>query len=465
MKDIKIKSNKYEQILNLNQPIKNSYFTNIKRSNCSIISFLNSAIIAFLLVNSIINKNKIKILFNYNSKNTINQINNKKLIEKINNNYKSIIRQSNEIKNDLIGIKEQIEKIKSIIFKNKLKNKLDKEQNINNDKNNIIYSKIDKDMIGIKYPEIKFDNIKSKIINNKLISSLILFLEQLEVKLIYLEKEINVTKLYSFYTSRTLYLKEKGIYYDDSNLTELHNIVSWLVIHKSTQLKGIASDKYLACKYVKIKLGVNLCKQRIAVYNNVEEIKFDEIIKLGDVILKVSNGCHDNVFIYKNKKNNIEIIKQKIKKAFSRDFALVVPEFFHLYSKKRIILEKTFYPLTDLYEFKFYIVNREIKIIYIRVVINHNVFRYYYDSNFNYLEGPKNYSLNISIFDKNSLEQLKDYAYKLSEDFPNFIRVDLYLFHNKIFLSELTFDPRDGHPFLRNSEIIRNAGKNYKRVD
>ena len=310
-----------------------------------------------------------------------------------------------------------------------------------------------------------FDDIKSKIINKKLISSLIEFLGQLEVKLIYLEKEINVTKLYSFYTSRTLYLKKKGIYYDDSNIKELHNIISWLVIHKSTQLKGIASDKYLACKYAKIKLGENLCEQRIAVYNNIEEIKFDEIIKLGDVILKVSNGCHDNVFIYKNKKNDIEIIKQKIKKAFSRDFGLIIPEFFHLYSKKTIILEKMFYPLTDLYEFKFYIVNRKIIIIYIRVIVNNNVFIYYYDSNFNYLKGPKNYSFNVSIFDKKILEQLKDYAYKLSEDFPNFIRVDLYLFHNKIFLSELTFDPQDGRPFLRNLQIIRNAGKNWIRVD
>lgn len=99
-------------------------------------------------------------------------------------------------------------------------------------------------MIGIKYPEIKFDDIKEKLINNKLIYSLFEFLEQLEVKLFYLEKEINITKLYSFQTSRTLYLKEKGIDYDDSNITELHQIISWLVIHKSTQLKGIASDKY-----------------------------------------------------------------------------------------------------------------------------------------------------------------------------------------------------------------------------
>lgn len=221
----------------------------------------------------------------------------------------------------------------------------------------------------------------------------------------------------------------------------------------------------MACKYAKIKLGVNLCEQRIAVYNNVEEIKFDEIIKLGNVILKVSNGCQDNTFIYKNKKEDIESIKKKVEKSFSRDYGLVVPEFFHLYSKKRIILEKMFYPLSDLYEFKFVIVNSEIKFVYIRTTINEKNCAYFYDSNFKFLYGSKDYSFDVSIFNRDTLEQLKSYAYKLSEDFPNFIRVDLYVFHNKIFLSELTFDHQNGKPFMSNLELIRKAGQSWKRID
>lgn len=314
----------------------------------------------------------------------------------------------------------------------------------------------------MKYPEIMFSNIKSKLINKKIISSLVEFLEQLEIKLIYLEKEINVTK---FYTSRILYLQKKGVEYDDSNITELHNIVSWLVIHKSTQLKGIASDKYLACKYVQIKIGENLCEQRIRAYNNIEEIEFNEILKLGNVILKVSNGCGDHVFIYKNNKENIETIKQKIKKVFEKDYGLVMPEFFHSYSKKRIVLEKMFLPLTDLYEFKFILVNCDIKMIYIRTSINDDIRVFYYDSNFNFLFGEKDYSFDLCIFKKNLLNKLKKLAIKLSEDFPNFIRVDLYLFHEKIYLSELTFDAHDGLPFLRNTEIIKKAANNWKRFD
>ena len=53
----------------------------------------------------------------------------------------------------------------------------------------------DKEMIGLYYPEIDFDKIKSKIINFNLISALIDLINELEIKLIYMEKEINITKL------------------------------------------------------------------------------------------------------------------------------------------------------------------------------------------------------------------------------------------------------------------------------
>jgi hypothetical protein len=260
-------------------------------------------------------------------------------------------------------------------------------------------------------------------------------------------------------------LEKKGIEYDDSNITELHNIISWLVIHKSTQLKGIASDKYLVCEYVKMKLGKNLCPHRIGVYNSYDEINFEELLKIGNVILKTSNGCNDNIFIFKNIKYDIEELREKVKHIFYKNFAFKVPDFFHFYSKKRIVLEKMFIPLTDLYEFKIIIVNHNIKIIYVRVNYNNKLNFFYYDSNFNLLNNETRHFFNISKFNKKILTKLKNYAIKLSEDFPNYIRVDLYIFQNKIYLSELTFDSNDGEPFLRDNKIIINSAKYWKRID
>ena len=71
----------------------------------------------------------------------------------------------------------------------------------------------------------------------------------------------------------------------------------------------------------------------------------------------------------------------------------------------------------------------------------------------------------ISMFGIEILNKLKDYAYRLSEDFPNFIRVDLFVFHKNIYLSELTFDSVHGIPYYANKEIIINAGKNYTKYE
>ena len=67
---------------------------------------------------------------------------------------------------------------------------------INSDKYESNFT-IDKDMIGLKYPEIFFDKIKSEYIKGKIISSICEFLTQLEIKLLYLEKEIN--RIISYY--------------------------------------------------------------------------------------------------------------------------------------------------------------------------------------------------------------------------------------------------------------------------
>lgn len=366
-----------------------------------------------------------------------------------------LLRQN--YKNNIL-IKELLKTNSKSITNNQVNNK---------DLNPLNYTKenFDKDMIGLKYPEISFEKFKSDLNDGRFLSIFYEFLSQLEIKLIYLEKEINVTKINAFYTARTLYLEKKNVTYDDSKINEFHEIMSWLVIHKSTQLKGIASDKFLACKYVTLKIGKNLCNHRIGVYNTFEEIDFENLIKMKNVVLKVTNGCHDNIYITsRNTINDIDNIKKNLLFHFHRDYSFVVPEFFHLFSKKRIILEKLFTPRIDLYEFRFFIFNHIIRMCILSYNRNNTELDDYLDENFIRIKKQKSY-LSLDIFKKVLLDELKLLAIKLSEDFPNFIRVDLYLFHNKIYLSELTFDSGSGIPFIRLKKYFNDAAKNWKRID
>ena len=327
----------------------------------------------------------------------------------------------------------------------------------------------DKELIGLHPPEIKFDKIKEGMKNLKIFTSLMDLINQLENKLIYLEKEINVTKITSFYTSRKLFLNEKNIKYDETNLKQLHEIVSWITIHKSTQLKGIASDKYLACKYVKLKLGKDLCQQRIAVYDKFEDLTYDKLSKYGDIVLKVSNACWSTVLISKNfNKSMFKQALKKFKKSLEFSHGLIEAQFFHLYSKRRIIVEKQFSPSKDLYEFKFFIVNREIKFLYLMVTSRQGLIIFIYDANYNFLFKEKSIKDNPvdikSIFKKEFLGQLQEYAIKLSEDFPDFIRVDLYAFYDQIYLSELTFASYSGRPWNPSENFVKDSVSNFSTL-
>ena len=359
-----------------------------------------------------------------------------------------------------------------LLAENKKNSKLIKkilDFNDNNFKNN--YPDDDKEMIGLYYPEINFDEIKNKLKNLKIIRSLVDFINQIEIKLIYLEKEINLTKKFSFYNIRKSLLEKINVTYNDDNITEVHELVNWIIIYKSNQLKGIASDKYLACKYVKLKLGKNLCPQRIAVYNSLKELSFEELSKYGNIVLKISNSCWKSFKISNiTKKEQYEEKLNKFKKLYlSLDHGLKTVQFFHLYAKKRIIVEKQFASLNDLYEFKFFIINNKIKFIYLIVKFKGRSQQLFYDINFNFIFKEKKYKINplnlTSLFKNTTLQRLKEYAIKLSEDFPNFIRVDLFAYHDKIYFSELTFASCNGQYLVRDEKFMRDSMKNFTRVE
>ena len=89
----------------------------------------------------------------------------------------------------------------------------------------------------------------------------------------------------------------------------------------------------------------------------------------------------------------------------------------------------------------------------------------YLDENYNAIKEVEKFNLSMTEFKKESLEELKILAIKLSEDFPNFIRVDLYLFRNNIYLSELTFDSGSGIPVFKHIKYFNDGVKNWKRID
>ena len=186
--------------------------------------------------------------------------------------------------------------------------------------------------------------------------------------------------------------------------------------------------------------------------------------------MKVSNSCWKNIFFNKNEKREMYEKKlNELKIKLKSDHGLVDCQFFHLYPKKRIIIESKFSPVTDLYEFKFFILNNKIKFIYLQYYISsRRMHVIIYDPNYNFLFQNRRRRQNpLNIFDKfekNTLEKIKQYAIKLSEDFPNFIRLDLYIFHNQIYLSELTFASYNGYLMDPKEKYVQESVANFSLI-
>ncbi|MBO1930012.1 hypothetical protein J4731_25605 [Providencia rettgeri] len=67
-----------------------------------------------------------------------------------------------------------------------------------------------------------------------------------------------------------------------------------------------------------------------------------------------------------------------------------------------------------------------------------------YDLNFNRLDYDLCYTGGTyNLPSKELLENMKNIAFKLSQDF-DYVRVDLYLVNNKIYFGEMTFTPGSG---------------------
>ena len=108
---------------------------------------------------------------------------------------------------------------------------------------------------------------------------------------------------------------------------------------------------------------------------------------------------------------------REFKRLYQFEHGIMEIQPFHLFAKKRIIVEKQFEPITDLYEFKFSIINRKIKFIKLLYFENYlnNIYRTYsiYDPKYNLISRDKKHNsttINItSLFKKDVLETLEKY--------------------------------------------------------
>ncbi len=261
-------------------------------------------------------------------------------------------------------------------------------------------------------------------------------------------------KLKPIFPSEAMYLKarfrlEMGYRLDLKNPKTFSEKLQWLKLYNRRPEYTTMVDKYAVKDYVAKKIGSEFVIPTLGVWDTPEEIEWD---KLPDrFVLKTTHGggsggvviCKDKATI--NKRQVIE----KLRLSLRQDIAYYSCEWPYKNVPRRIIAEEYLDPspnLKDLYDYKFFCFDGEVKFFKIDFDRQTNHHANYYDRNgvllpFGEALFPPKPEKEIEI--PSNLQEMIDVAEKLSKGEP-FCRVDLYDIKEKIYFGEVTLFPASG---------------------
>ena len=225
---------------------------------------------------------------------------------------------------------------------------------------------------------------------------------------------------------------------DLNNPKTFNEKLQWLKLYNRKDIYTKMVDKYEAKEIIKDKIGDGYVVPTYGIYNSFDEINFKELPH--KYIMKCTHDSGGLVIC----KNDININKarKKIEKSLKNNYYLSGREWPYKNVKPRIIVEELLENRNgdELIEYDFFCFNGEPQIIAIcHGDRNPNRFNDFYDIDFNKLEFKCSYETSKNLFKKpKQFEKMVEIAKKLSNKIP-FLRVDLYLCDEKIYVGEMTF--------------------------
>ena len=266
-------------------------------------------------------------------------------------------------------------------------------------------------------------------------------------------------KLEMCYKSRAIYYTK---YREHNNgnikLETIQSKISYLIVHESPDYKSKIVDKIGVHEYAKKVLGKDICVPILKIYNDANEINFDELPN--QFVLKNNHGCGMNIIVNDKSKLNFEDAKNTLNKWKNDNFGVDAGEFQYINVNKKIFAE-TFLK-DNIEDYKIYCFHGEPKLIRVQKKVESRKINNYYTLDWKLTDietGLNNFYRDPNIiFEKpKKLELMIEYAKKLSAEFV-FVRVDFYYFNDIIYLGEMTFTPSNLNFRLKNEEQSKYLG-------
>lgn len=217
----------------------------------------------------------------------------------------------------------------------------------------------------------------------------------------------------------------------------------------------LCADKVRVREYVKEKIGK---KYLIEEYFHKKKITMKDIEKLPNrFAIKTNNASGTNVIVY-NKKDIDKKELVNVMNFFTKiKFGYFWGEYFYNKIKPQIIVEKLLIDkngkIPD--DFKIHCFNNgkeKHKFYETFYLIDGNLKKNIYDENWKILNYEYGFDGdNRRIAKPKKLNEINEICDRLSEGF-NYVRIDLYLFQNRIYFGEMTFTPGAGFAHFRPEE-------------
>lgn len=234
--------------------------------------------------------------------------------------------------------------------------------------------------------------------------------------------------------------------------TTFNEKLQWYKLYYRDDLMTLCSDKYLVRNYVEKKGLSHILTPLYGVYNNADEINFDELPN--ECFIKCNHNSNGNILWRKDKQMNVYKIRKKLNKMLSNNAFYSSREWSYKNIKPRIICEellKTKDP-NGLVDFNFFCFNGQPKLVMYNIGLSNDAgehaigHRAVFDENFNPLDIKTSMKpLDVEKIKKpKNYEEMLNYAKILSEPFP-FVRVDFFYVDGVIRFGELTFYSAGGY--------------------
>jgi len=239
---------------------------------------------------------------------------------------------------------------------------------------------------------------------------------------------------------KLIYRAETGKKLNLKNPTTFNEKLQWLKINNRKNEFSIMADKYRVREYISKKIGEKYLIPLIGVYDNENEIPWDNLPE--SFVIKCTHGSNCNIICKCKEELDIEAAKGKLNRWLKHSWFNFGREWVYKNITPRIIIEKYMVDESnvELKDYKMFCFDGKVKMIQVDFgrFINHkrNIYRPNWELTELSIKYPRDEDIALDCPQK--LDEMIELGEILSKNIPH-VRVDFYSINNRLYFGELTF--------------------------